>query len=538
MGVVYLAEQLDVGGGKLRDVALKTITPTESTSADLAHQISQRFLREVRIAARLASPNVVTVYDFGKLDDGELYFTMEVITGETLRDVLRREGPLSPRRAATIAGQICDALSEAHAGHEPIVHRDLKPANIFVQRRYTEEWVKVADFGIAKILGSDTGGLTATGSSPGTPIYMSPEQWRADAKIDGRSDLYALGVILFEMLSGAPPFSGEPHALMYRHLNEAPPPLPASVPEGLRGVISLLLAKAPADRFSNARAVRRALENALAGPAAGKPGATATYANADNSSGVRAVSASSDAVAHSAQRVAGPSRLGRTTPDPTRTQELSRNGGRPIPEFIIGTLLAAVVVGLAATAFLILRSRPTAESPPIEIAARAPSETTTALVPQVPNAAPVSRPFESLPPIEEPEARIATSRDGFDFQASACGRSGGQLSCSILITNRNRKAVKLTLYAEGQWGGGFSYLSSDSGEQIRAVGIRLGAEHSPGMLGQNWLRQPIEPELPMKASIELGNVTGDTRSGSLVIVYDVDGRPGKVMLRNIPIREQ
>lgn len=181
MGVVYRAEQLDVEGRPLRQVALKTLLPHLSRNPDF----SRRFLREVRVAMQLRSPHTVTVYDSGKDEAGQLYFTMELIRGPTLRDVLRQQGKFSVERAVRIAGQMCEALAEAHGLPEPVVHRDLKPPNIFIEQRQGQDWLKVGDFGIAKVLGEHTSGLTQTDMSPGTPRYMAPEQWTGQV-LDGR----------------------------------------------------------------------------------------------------------------------------------------------------------------------------------------------------------------------------------------------------------------------------------------------------------------------------------------------------------------
>ena len=241
MGVVYRAEQLGPEGAALRDVALKTIHPSQLDDPALATNAGQRFLREVHVTARLSSPHTVVVYDAGRTDDGELYLAMELVSGGTLRDLVNREGKLPAERAIRIACQICDALAEAHGGKQPIVHRDLKPANIFIQSRDGRDWAKVADFGIAKVAGSEDSGLTATGLSPGTPLYMSPEQWQGKEDVDGRSDLYALGVILHEMLSGGPPFFGAQHVVMHHHMYESPPELSAEVPAALRSIVRQLM---------------------------------------------------------------------------------------------------------------------------------------------------------------------------------------------------------------------------------------------------------------------------------------------------------
>lgn len=215
---------------------------------------------------QLRSPHTVTVYDSGKDEAGQLYFTMELIRGPILREVLQQQGKFSVERAVKIASQICEALAEAHSLPEPVIHRDLKPPNIFVEQRQEQEWVKIGDFGIAKVLGEHTSGLTQTGMSPGTPRYMAPEQWTGQA-LDGRTDLYALGIILYEMLTGRPPFTadGGPLALMSQHVHTPPPALPAVIPADLRALVGRLLAKTPQERPPDALSVRRALEAVLSG---------------------------------------------------------------------------------------------------------------------------------------------------------------------------------------------------------------------------------------------------------------------------------
>ena len=255
MGVVYRAEQLDADGRPLRHVALKTLLPKYFANPNVA----KRFSREVRVAMQLRSLHTVMVYDSGRD-----YYTMELINGLTLEQVLERQGPLSVARAITLAGQICEALAEAHGLPEPVVHRDLKPSNIFIEQRQGRELAKIGDFGIAKIVSEQATNLTQVGySSPGTPTYMAPEQWKGEA-VDGRTDLYALGVILYKMLTGRLPFDGEGdwETLRDQHLGMSPPLLPATVPAGVRAQVERLLAKAPQQRPADALSVRRALEAA------------------------------------------------------------------------------------------------------------------------------------------------------------------------------------------------------------------------------------------------------------------------------------
>ncbi len=254
MGLVSRADQLDVQGHVLREVAVKTILL--DTSDQFGEMMVRRFQREARSAARLNNPHVVMVHDIGQETDGELYFVMELVDGPTLREAAPHG--LGLEHAVTIGAQVCEALIEAHGLPEPIVHRDLKPTNLFLQRWPQSVWVKVGDFGIAKIVGEETSGLTNTGSSIGTPLYMAPEQWRGEP-VDGRADLYALGGVLYQMLAGRTPFQGEQMVLMYKHLHDRPPPLPAAVPAPLRAIVESMLEKEPQNRPATAAEVRASL---------------------------------------------------------------------------------------------------------------------------------------------------------------------------------------------------------------------------------------------------------------------------------------
>ena len=201
MGRVYLAEHVRMG----RKSAVKVINPALATTADAI----SRFNREAANACKINHPNVAQVYDFGEMADGTLYLAMEYIDGETLDAIVAREGPLPPVRAAQITKQVADALFAAH--HLGIVHRDLKPENVMVARHLDgSDWVKVVDFGIAKTIQRDgyEGGsqtVTTAGVSLGTPEYMSPEQL-AGERLDHRTDIYSLGLVLFNMLTGQLPY--------------------------------------------------------------------------------------------------------------------------------------------------------------------------------------------------------------------------------------------------------------------------------------------------------------------------------------------
>src|SRR5213592_5090277 len=193
MATVYLAEDLK----HRRLVALKVLSP------DLAASLgTDRFLREIDIAARLTHPHILPLHDSGEAD-GLLYYVMPYVEGESLRGRLNRERQLPIEDALRITREVADALSYAH-GHD-LVHRDIKPENILLQARHAV----VSDFGIARAITAAAGGnLTETGIALGTPGYMSPEQGTASARVDERSDIYSLGCVLYEMLAGEPPFTG------------------------------------------------------------------------------------------------------------------------------------------------------------------------------------------------------------------------------------------------------------------------------------------------------------------------------------------
>lgn len=257
MGAVYRGQQTSVG----RKVAVKTL---RGALADTEEYV-ERFFREANVASTLNHPHCVTIYDFGQdKTDHVLYLAMEFLEGRELGDVLH-QGALPLRDALTIGIQVCSALAAAHQSN--VVHRDLKPDNIFlVAVPGGEIFVKVLDYGIAKNLDAESSTVTRTGQIFGTPAYMSPEQCQS-ADVDPRSDLYSLGVILYELVSGRPPFGGEtPLKTLLAHVNtEAKPPskMGVMVPEGVESIIMRLLAKDPDERFQAALDVRAALEAEL-----------------------------------------------------------------------------------------------------------------------------------------------------------------------------------------------------------------------------------------------------------------------------------
>lgn len=250
MGGVYLADQPSIG----RTAVIKVIHPWLSKDPGIA----ARFATEARAAARLQNPHIVAIYNYGKLPDGTLFLAMEHVRGTTLAETLQRHGRMEPSRAVNIATQCCEALAEAH--RQGVVHRDVKPSNIMLQARHQGPgFVKMVDFGVATIDDREA----APGRTPaGTPCYMSPEQLAGEA-VDGRSDVYSLAVVIYEMLVGQPPFmasSPEEYARLHR---EAPPPPPSAIapeiamPFALEACLMRALAKQPhlrpqtAERFAD-----------------------------------------------------------------------------------------------------------------------------------------------------------------------------------------------------------------------------------------------------------------------------------------------
>src|SRR5262247_3777290 len=214
MGTVYRAIRLLIGDC----AAVKVLHPDQMSDP----QAVERFRREAQTAARLKHPNVVAVYDFGISSEGLNYQVMELAEGESLRSLVERQGTLAETAAAEIIRQVCAALDEAH--RQGIVHRDIKPENILVQTIPGGLQVKVLDFGIAALNDVEPGRLTRTGALVGTPQYMSPKHCLGE-ELDGRSDIYSLGIVLFEMLTGVVPFdSPTTTAIVIKHVNDPPPP--------------------------------------------------------------------------------------------------------------------------------------------------------------------------------------------------------------------------------------------------------------------------------------------------------------------------
>lgn len=251
MGEVYVGLDPIIG----REVAIKVIHP----AGGIGPEARERFAREARAAGVLNHPNIVTIHEMGE-EQGVLYLAMELVKGEDLGTLIRA-GTLSPRDALEVLAQVCDGLAVAH--RHKVLHRDIKPSNIRVVWDGKTFQAKVLDFGVAKVFNSDT---TDEGTVFGTVNYMAPEYLQS-GRPDARSDLFAVGVVLYETLAGVPPFDGpSPGSVIYRLLHETPPPLPAAACHGIsrdvQGVLNHALAKDPANRFQTAEDLAAVLRSA------------------------------------------------------------------------------------------------------------------------------------------------------------------------------------------------------------------------------------------------------------------------------------
>jgi tRNA A-37 threonylcarbamoyl transferase component Bud32 len=271
-GAVFRGKQIATG----REVALKILHPHNSSD----QTIIARFKREAEACSKLRDVHTVTTYDFDETEDGILYLAMELLRGRSLHQLQKSDGPLPAPRVLGIIDQVAQSLGEAHANG--IVHRDMKPENVFVESRNVaagvgaaatiEDHVKVLDFGIAKMISGekDAQALTAVGQTLGTLEFMSPEQLRGQT-LDGRSDIYALGMMSYEMLTGALPFQGAktPIEIINFHMKQTPP-VPSKLKEGVKipgavdDIIVKMVAKSRDDRFADTNELRAAIAKALA----------------------------------------------------------------------------------------------------------------------------------------------------------------------------------------------------------------------------------------------------------------------------------
>jgi serine/threonine protein kinase len=415
MGAVYLCEHAVLG----RKAAVKVLKDAFTHDRDLV----SRFVNEARAATAIGHPGIVDVLDVEVPDDGPPYMVMEYLRGETVGARIKRSGRIAVRDAVAITLQVASALGAAH--DKGIVHRDLKPENLFLvpdPLGPVPEKVKVLDFGVAK-LRARSGRDTALGAQIGTPFYMSPEQWRGVSdEVDHRADIYALGVVLYEMLCGQPPFVGsiEEIAAMHREQPPAPPSTRnRAIPPRIERTILCALAKRPADRFASMRELRQALgdPDVLPRPALHAPAAPdalpATLHLTDTAL------AQAPARPRSDEEQAGQTRLlpdgGAARGEPTANGSIEMTPRSLPPRSSGGRGLWFVIVvgaagGLALAGVLTLRAHrgPGAGVPPPEAPAIAPppiSQPATPLAPAL--VAPPAASEEASKPTEVPAATRA-----------------------------------------------------------------------------------------------------------------------------------
>ena len=276
MGAVYLGKHVLMD----KTVAIKVLHPSLALDDDVV----ARFSREAKAASRISHPHAVSVTDFGESENGVVFLVMEYLDGQTLKEVIKADGPMALDRVVEIVRQVAGALDVAH--QQGVVHRDLKSDNIMLSQTNGGDWAKVLDFGIAKIQqaeGVRDVDITAANLVIGTPQYMSPEQCSQSGPIDARSDIYSFGIIIYEMLAGRVPFTGEsPTMIMMKQVQDPPPSILETRPElgaGLAQVISKALAKQPEDRFQTAGELSEALAEAAASESSELAAAPSTVAS-------------------------------------------------------------------------------------------------------------------------------------------------------------------------------------------------------------------------------------------------------------------
>jgi serine/threonine protein kinase len=431
-GTVYKAKDAVLG----RMVAIKTIR-LEGLAAAAAglDELMDRFKREAQVSAQLKHPNIVTIYDVGD-SDGVSYLAMEFIDGVGLDRLIASAGRLPLERAAVLVAQVADALDFAHKHN--VVHRDIKPANVMVE---AGDRVKVTDFGIAKVTDSAEH-LTVTGSLLGTPSYMSPEQARGGA-VDGRSDLFSVGCVLYEMLTGKKAFRGDSiTGLIFKIITEEPPPLRdevGDVPDEFVRIIAKAMSKAPETRYQSGRELSDDLL-ALAGPgsaptlrqsemgtAAGPP-PTPTVISSPTVSGASPTRVSPPAAPPPPRPPSPPMRSGRV-PAAARGAEPARRGGGGLG-LVIGLLLAVgllVVLGAGGVWWFVFRDKgpklaqddltppqtlvPPATQPPASLSSETPPDTLPPVTPETQPAASLpSEPPDTRPPVTQPPVRENRTR--------------------------------------------------------------------------------------------------------------------------------
>lgn len=452
MGKVYLAEQAPLG----RLCAIKVLNPSYNGSAE--PEFHRRFFLEASVTSKLSHPNTVTIFDYGVTDDEYYFMAMEYLEGQTLHQAIRKDGLLPEARAVNIVSQICRGLREAHA--IGVIHRDLKPANIFLVRHGDEpDFVKILDFGLVKnVLDKAEDQITQTGLFMGSPKYMAPEQIHG-AAVDARTDVYSLGVVLCEMLTGRVPFDRATSvSILMAHVSEAPPALTDLNPDALvsvevEDIVRRCLAKNPADRYASMDDLLMALRVAAGvsmtgqisafpvgrGSHPGRAGASGSQpvvlrsgplALAPGSSGGILVNGSGSVPVHVTGQIevhgpsASPSAQSQTPMSLTH-DDMPRGIGRskkPSYTLPIALTLAAVVGGLGGLlAYKVSTAPPKVAAGPIETAKPLPSQPveSPAVSAPVPSAKPDDR--QALLHVESVPPGASVRRDGVELcRATPC----------------------------------------------------------------------------------------------------------------------
>ncbi|HET7294000.1 MAG TPA: serine/threonine-protein kinase [Vicinamibacteria bacterium] len=458
-GTVYKAKDKILG----RMVAIKTIR-MEGLAAAAAgvEEMVARFEREARVSAQLKHPNIVTIYDVGQ-SEGLSYLAMEFIDGVGLEKVIAQAGRLPVERVASIGGQVADALDFAHKNG--VVHRDIKPANIMIE---AGDRVKVTDFGIAKA--TDSGEhLTVTGSLLGTPSYMSPEQARG-APLDGRSDLFSVGCVLYEMVTGRKAFRGESiTALLFKIITEEPPPIreaDVDIPEALERIILKSLSKAQEMRYATGAELRADLM------ALTQPGSLPTLRHAEMATAKQPPVIETVVNAPPPTRVAAPApRPGPRPPAPRPespppaplTSPAPRRGGSALPLVVLAVVLLGFLGVAAVGAWFLFLRRPA--GPAVAV------QTLPAQPPPTP-APEVSVPSATQPPVSQPEA-TATPPATTLAPAPAAPRVADTRRAPVATAPRSAQPPTATDTAEAEGGSFLDEPVAEAEPDGREAGRRV-----------------------------------------------------------------